>query len=416
MPACLSSRAWCTLDAFVEDGPVLGRRVANTTFLRALLRADPFDSYHFFLPDIPSGKTLSNWLEEEFPPLLRRNALRIEQQSSLAERLAGTRYHCLHLADPLARYALAAQLRNALAPFIFPITGVTHSLSYARFMPEYAQHLWPGVSSRDALMVTSKSAGLVLERIFQSIRRGYSLDPAAFPAPRLALVPLGVDMETLPDPKERWENASSQGRAMRERLDIGDEPVFLSLSRLDPYSKMDLMPLFSAFHRAEALGLPGGGYTLILAGWAETDDELPEALRRYAASMGIRVRIRLRPTAEERRALYAAADIFVSPSDNIQETFGLTVAEAGGASLPAIASDFDGYRDIILHNETGLLIPTLGFAETPETDLQALFWFDNQYHLKLSQQTVVQTSFLAEAIARLGSDALLRRRMGLAAR
>jgi glycosyltransferase involved in cell wall biosynthesis len=390
--------------------------VANITFLRALLRADPFDGYHFFLPDIPSGKDLANWLEEEVPALLRREAVRIEPQASLPERLAGAPYHCLHLADPLSRYVLAARLRNALAPFLFPITGITHSLSYVRFMPEYAQHLWPGVSPRDALLVTSQSARLVLERIFQSVRDGYGLDPAAFPAPGLISLPLGVDLESLPDPEDRWEHESSPGRAMRDRLDIGDEPVFLSLSRLDPYSKMDITPLFSAFRRAEKMGLPGGGYSLILAGWADEGDELPEALRGYAASQGIRVRIFLRPSMEERRALYAAADVFVSISDNIQETFGLTVAEAGGASLPAIASDFDGYRDIVLHGETGLLIPTLGFAETPETEIQSLFWFDNQYHLKLSQQTVVQASFLAEALARLGTEAALRRRMGLAAR
>jgi glycosyltransferase involved in cell wall biosynthesis len=282
-------------------------------------------------------------------------------------------------------------------------------------MPEYAQHLWPGVSPRDALLVTSESARLVLERIFQSVRRGYGLDPEGFPAPRLVRMPLGVDRESLPTLEERWENASSPGRELRDRLDIGDEPVFLSLSRLDPYSKMDFLPLISAFRRAESLGLPKGGYTLILAGWADEGDDLPESLRRYAASRGVRVRICLRPTAAERRSLYAAADVFVSPSDNIQETFGLTVAEAGGAALPAIVSDFDGYRDIVRHEETGLLIPTLGFADTPETEIQSLFWFDNQYHLKLSQQTVVQMPLLAGALARLGTDAALRRRMGRAA-
>ena len=45
---------------------------------------------------------------------------------------------------------------------------------------------------------------------------------------------------------------------------------------------------------------------------------------------------------------YAAADIFVSLSDNIQETFGLTPVEAMAAGLPVVASDWDGYRETIV--------------------------------------------------------------------
>jgi hypothetical protein len=175
---------------------------------------------------------------------------------------------------------------------------------------------------------------------------------------------------------------------------------------------MDLLPLFAAFKRAFALGLPQEGHALILAGWAAADDALPEALLRFAHNQGIRARLVLRPDGEERRALFAAADVFVSPSDNIQESFGLTLAEAGGAGLPVIASDFDGYRDIIRHGESGLLVPTLGFARSEETDMLSQFWFDNQYHLKLAQETVVDVPELAKALALLGTDRERREKMG----
>ena len=42
-----------------------------------------------------------------------------------------------------------------------------------------------------------------------------------------------------------------------------------------------------------------------------------------------------------------AANIFISLSDNIQETFGLTVIEAMAAELPCIVSDWNGYKDLI---------------------------------------------------------------------
>lgn len=416
-----SPRLWASLDAFVEGGAVLGRKVANTTFLDALLRANPYDEYHFFLSDPSSSENLDLWVRAHFPLLTARGAVKIFERHALQARMASEQYHCMHLSDALTHYAQLAQIRNAFARNIFPITGLTHSLSYARFMSEYLKLLWSGVSARDAVIVTSESARSVLEHAFAALRRDYGLPENAFPAPGLARIPLGVAGASLPAPCERWDAAdppttAGPGRAMRELLGLSDEPVFLCLSRFSHYSKMDLMPLFAAFRRAEGLGLPRGGYALVLTGWADEGDPLPEALRDYAGSMGIRTRVLVRPTGEERRALYAAADIFVSPSDNIQETFGLTVAEAAMASLPAIVSDFDGYRDIVVHGETGLLVPVLGFAESGETDVQSQLWFDNQYHLKLAQQTAVNVPCLARSLCRLGLDADQRRRMGEAAR
>lgn len=410
-------RIWASLDAFVEPGPVLGRRVANATFLQALLKADPYDGYHFFLKSNDDAEALAAWLAEAFPALAGRGAFWTGTRLALPGRLAAQNYHCMHLADPVSYVMPLTQLRNAYAANLFPITSLTHSLSYARFMPEYLKLVWPGVSPRDAVIVTSQAARLVMERVFAGLTREYGLDAEVFAGPHTALVPLGVDLADLPGPGEHWTEPGGQaGRQLRERLTSGDEPVFLCFARIDPYSKMDLVPLFAAFRRAEDLGLASKGYRLILAGWADEGDELPGALVRYAQSMGIRTEFFARPTLEERRALYAAADVFVSPSDNVQETFGLTVAEAGAAGLPVVASDFDGYRDIVAHNETGILIPTLGFACSAATDMAALYMYDNQYHLPLVEQTVVSVPDMAVALAGLGADKALRRRMGETAR
>ncbi len=58
-------------------------------------------------------------------------------------------------------------------------------------------------------------------------------------------------------------------------------------------------------------------------------------------------------------ASWAAADVFVSLSDNIQESFGITPVEAMAAGLPCLVSDWDGYRDTVVHGETGFRIPDL---------------------------------------------------------
>lgn len=414
--AGLRSRIWGSPQDFVEGGAVLGRKVANTSFLAAFLKADPYDAYHFFVSGAGARAELEAWLYEAVPALMRRGAVRVQDRARLQASLAETHYHCMHLPDALTLYTPLLQARNAFAANLFPITGLTHSLSYADYMGRFLDHMWAGVTRRDGIIVTSACAESVLERAYAALRREYGLDEAAFPAPGLFRIPLGVASEAMPGPDERHDAGDGRAAAMRRDLGIGGEPVFLCFARFCHQSKMDLMPLFSAFRRAERQGLPRGGYALIMAGWADEGDALPESLLAMARGLGIKARLMVRPTALERRTLYAVSDVFVSPSDNIQETFGLTVAEAALAGLPVVASDFDGYRDIVEHGVTGLLVPTTGFALSGETDVQARIWFDNQYHLKMAQETALSVPALGGALASLGIDAALRRAMGAAAR
>lgn len=115
-----------------------------------------------------------------------------------------------------------------------------------------------------------------------------------------------------------------------------------------------------------------------------------------------------------RKALFAAADVFISPVDNIQETFGLTVIEAFASSLPVIASDIDGYTDLVSHGKDGFLLPTLGPSSTNATTALSSLALPDLYHLFFAQQCVVDPDAFADAILRLATDADLRREMGRA--
>lgn len=424
----MPKRIWGTLDPFVEGGDILGRKVANISFLTALLRMDAFDEYHFFMGSDAALAYQEAWLKERFPHIAVRGGFAFFLYLDLQWQLAGTRYEVFHLSDSLHRQVALARLRNAYASHLFPITAPTHSLSYVRFMPDYLAHLWPGACGRDVILATSASAKSMLENTFSRLESAYGLEGKGFHRPRLELVPLGIEAEGFPAPEERWDAPSVPGEYgggkavntaalhMREHLGLTDEVMFLCLARISASSKMDCLPLISSFARAGELGLDLSRCCLVVAGWAEEGDPLPETLRRYADLRGVRLVHFLRPAEDERRALYAAADCFLSPSDNIQETFGLTLAEAGISGLPVIASDFDGYRDIVVHGETGLLVPTTGFARSGETNLLASLWYDNQYHLKLAQETAVDIPGLAKAILRIAADPALRRRMGEAGR
>ena len=402
------TRLWGTLHPFLEHSVVMGRCVANEGFLRALLHLDPYDGYHFFLPTRDAGAHLAQALCDT--PAVRRGALKVATRLELPAALVRQPFHCFHLSDPMTEQPWLSALRNHLAPQVFPVTGVTHSLSYTRYGASLLAHMWPGCTRRDAIVSTSHAGCAVVERMFANLRRGYGLTPEAHPQPQVLRMPLGVDPVSLPapDPKARARE--------RGRLGVGDELVLLVVGRIAHYAKMDLLPLFRMLQRAESCGLPRGEYLLVIAGQADADDGMPGILERMGALYGVRVRVVRSPDDATRNGLYAAADIFLSPSDNVQETFGLTLLEAAAAGLPVVVSDWDGYRDLVEDGVTGFLVSTLGPAVSAGVDVAAPLLYDNQYHLLLAQQVAVDVEAFGASIARLAVSAALREEMGRAGR
>ncbi|MFG3757273.1 glycosyltransferase, partial [Klebsiella pneumoniae] len=115
---------------------------------------------------------------------------------------------------------------------------------------------------------------------------------------------------------------------------------------------------------------------------------------------------------------WAAADLFVSLPDNLQETFGMTVLEAMAASLPCVVSDWSGLRESVVDGETGYVVPTC-MPSARESDMvltRAAFGvesFDDSI-AALNQVVAVDIGVAARRIAALAASAELRRRLGRA--
>ena len=388
---------WGTLDPFVEGGPVLGRKVANAGFLQALFEADPFAQYHFFLPDRQSGQGLEAFVQSVAPSVAAK--VRILPRTALPGCLGTTQYHAFHLSDCLTSQGFLAALRNRVASNVFPITGVTHSLSYARYGQYFAQHVWAGTTRRDCIVATSTAGADVVREELAAL--GEVLHA---PLPQVAVVPLGV-----------WcrEFAAPQGGPPPMVPD--SKAVFLVPGRISPYSKMDLLPLLRAFQRLRQSGVNLGDVCLVLAGNPDEGASLPGTLTNLAANIGLELIVVRCPDDQAKKTLLHRADVVVSLADNPQETFGLTVLEAAAAGKPVIASDYDGYRDLVRHGRTGLLVSTLDSGEVDDVSLLAPLLYDSAYHLWLAQDVAVDVGELAGHL-RVMLQKSVRESMGLAAR
>ena len=130
----------------------------------------------------------------------------------------------------------------------------------------------------------------------------------------------------------------------------------------------------------------------------------------------------LEPASDtEKQLALAAADLFCSLADNLQETFGLSVLEAMAAELPVVASDWSGYRDLVEPGVSGFLIASAdALKEAPVDKLEreyrlGLIDYDKMVGLR-SLAVSIDPAALFKALAMLQQRPLLRLTMGLAAR
>ncbi len=392
-----------SLHPFFEGGSIMGRKEANKGFITALFRKDPFDAYHFIVENPP--ELIQFWQEEPSAvPLLARGALQAFPRTELENKLKNTPYSVCHFSDPMTEFPFLCRARNLLAPYIFPVTAVNHTLSYTEYGAKALGHIWAGCSPRDAIACTSQASENIMQALYNQARSAYAL-PNTWAQPQSTVIPLGVPNPTL---------GQSEALAVkfRERVNLPPNTILILVyGRISVADKMDLRPLFAALRRVRGRAAHVD-FRLCIAGSMDAHDGLKDALLQLAKVWDIPFMLVPNPPRDMKKELFAAADIFVSPVDNIQETFGLTLVEAAQSALPVIASNWDGYRDIVVHEETGLLVPTLAPLHTPHLDSLASVYHNKIHQLLRAQQTSIHIPSLEQALLRLMQDETLRQDMG----
>ncbi len=205
-----------------------------------------------------------------------------------------------------------------------------------------------------------------------------------------------------------------------ERAALGieaDDLALLFLGRLSFHAKANPFPMYLELERAAA----GRRVHLIQAGWfahAGIERVFREAAARFCPS--VRAVFVDGRDPDQCNRVWAAADVFTTLADNIQETFGLAPLEAMAAGLPVVVSDWDGYRETVREGVDGFRIPTLTPAPPLGTDLANRFETGadsyDSYCGGVSLVSAVDVAACAQAYSALFADRDLPMKMGACGR
>lgn len=375
---------------------VKGADVFSWNLFRALLDFGTYDSY------------LVQGLTEEKKQLLLDSGLGTDDLKRVVPVPFGEPLHVKD-SDQLV-FLTAGRFLNALAvarqkwkQHHAPACGFIHSINSVRIALALLQQCFVGLSEADLLLCSSRAGMRTIDVYVDEINCMLPRE-LHYPARRV-LVPLGVNIPTI---------LQEAGNRLRQKLDIDHNTSFaMYFGRLSQGSKCDLGPLLVALSQ---LLKRGSNLCLIIAGDDTQTQEAPR-LQTLASELGCQENLKVwtNPSADEKHLLYSGADFFVSPSDNMQETFGIAVAEAMAYGLPAVVSDWDGYRDMVCDGETGFLVPTALPSYVEELRLcdcaTSMLEEDS-----LARSTTLDVEVLSERMERLAVDSNLRMQMGQASR
>lgn len=375
---------------------VNGARVATVSALVALLRHGTADRYHVVHVNEQLG-TPEAYLQGLAGLGVDVKRVAVVPLPRLHDMVAETRYTAVH--DPsgpdLAR--LAALVRP-LAPEPTPCTCRGHSLSYGGGVTTHLASLIGATEPYDAVFCSSRDALTALDRLLHHLARGHRL-PAGLPRHRLELAPLGIDVGS-------YEPAVPAATA-RRLLELPERGRWVSyVGRLSTHDKADLDVLLRVMARMDA------DRHLLLAG--DDSQHYSRYLRARAQNLDMaeRVHVLADVTESVKRLAIWAGDVFCSPVDSVQESFGLTVLEAMAAHRPVVVSDWGGYRDLVEEGRSGYLVPTTWGACTSAVDSQAELGVFMSDHVLLGQGVEVDEETLARRLSALLDEPGLAERVG----
>jgi glycosyltransferase involved in cell wall biosynthesis len=235
----------------------------------------------------------------------------------------------LHYPPPLTSYFATRALRHRAVP-------VCLTYHCDLFLPGLGGRVLTQVYQRVFLPSTLRRVDRIVVHT-----KSYGSTSAMLQGRDLAIIPSVVDLD-------RFQPGLDPG-GLRADLRLEGKRVIAFTGRLVPHKGVDVI--------LEALPLLPKDVVLLVIG---AGPRLPSLIG-HARRLRLADRVRFCPSVsdDDLPRYLALANVFVFPSQNRLEGFGLVVAEAMAAGLPVVIADMPGVREVIEPGKEGLLTEPL---------------------------------------------------------
>lgn len=154
-------------------------------------------------------------------------------------------------------------------------------------------------------------------------------------------------------------------------------PSLLYLGRLKPYKNVDVA--IKAFAKV-IKKFPDATFTI--AGFGESRS----SLEKLATSLNLQKNIHFAGTISEENKKRLLSESWVMVQPSMIEGWGITVIEANASGTPVVASNVNGLKDSVVHNQTGILVNPKNSNEFAHAIIS--LFLDENARVQISQQAI----------------------------
>jgi glycosyltransferase involved in cell wall biosynthesis len=209
-----------------------------------------------------------------------------------------------------------------------PVLGTYHRSNLEFYQPTFKYKFFASLMSR-CVAISTQRVSLMRDQL------GISPD-------KITLIHGGVDLSVV--------NYDQQKSAAKINIGFNpDQRMLLSLGHLGEIKGHDY-----TLAALENIVKSFPDIHLYIGGDGQPEDY--QRLRTLIQNYGLKDYVTLLGEVTNAFELFNACDVFVQPS--LEEAFGLVFIEAGAHGKPTVATNVGGIPDIIINNETGILVPS----------------------------------------------------------
>ncbi len=336
----------------ITGDKLMGRQAAGWSFLKAIVgsKTQTIGTYiknleqrEFFKKDIQNLLTKDQSLDIKWIPY---------NEPYLSEPFGG-----IFVPGPgIAEFSIP---RSFFGHDRYSLIGITHTTASTRVMDSISSLLTKPVMPWDAIICTSNCVLDTVNKILESqkdfLSKKYTIKDQILP--KLPIIPLGID-------EDEFDFSNEFIQTARKEFNINENDiVIVYVGRLSFHAKAHHLPMYVALEKC-AKRFKDKRIHLIQTGWFH-NEFIEKTFKNEALDICPSVITHFVDGKDQnnKHLTLACGDIFISLSDNIQETFGITPLEAMASGLPVIVSDWNGYKENVQHNVDGFRIPSISLKK-----------------------------------------------------